>query len=150
MIFYFRWLVPPYPRVLNFAKFCETKEDFNNIYGLSLEGIDPIVLTDKLISDVDWLSVYKVPRVKGKVKLKHVRPELYDDCMRLHQKVHQEIPVNNELSIAFARAFAYEYCKTTKEATNPELDRVAWVLAGEAWIEHYCKMGNMQQKLTRF
>ena len=81
--------------MLNFAKFCETKQDFNLIYGLSLEGIDPVVLTDKLISVIEWLSVYKVPRVKGKVKLKHVRPELYDDCMRLHQKVHQEIPVNN-------------------------------------------------------
>ena len=60
-------------------------------------GIDPVVLTDKLISDIDWLSVYKVPRVKGKVKLKHVRLELYNNCMRLHQKEHQEIPVNNKL-----------------------------------------------------
>ena len=59
--------------MLNFAKFCETKEDFHNIYGLWLEGIDPAVLTDRLISDVDWMLVYKVPRVKGKIKLKHVR-----------------------------------------------------------------------------
>ena len=110
MIFYDKWLVPPHRMVLNPAKFCETKEDFNHVYGLSLEGIDPTMLADKLISDIDWLSCYKVPRVKGKVKLKHVRPELYDDCMRVHQKVHQEIPVNNELSVAFARAFAYEYC----------------------------------------
>ena len=49
--------------MLNFTKFCETKEDFNNIYGLLLEGIDPAILTDKpyggcatyrvLISDVE-------------------------------------------------------------------------------------------------
>ena len=64
------------------------KKDFNHLYGLSLEGIDPVVLIDKLFSDIDWLSIYKVPRVKGKVKLKHVRPELYDDCMRFHHKVH--------------------------------------------------------------
>ena len=95
------------------AKFCKTKEDFNLIYGLSPEGIDHVVLTDKLISDIDWLSVYKVARVKGKVNLQHVRPELYGDCMRLHQKVHQEIPVNDELSVAFARAFAYEHCKSS-------------------------------------
>ena len=41
--------------MLNFAKFCETKGDFHNIYGLSLEGVDPAVLSDKLISDVDWM-----------------------------------------------------------------------------------------------
>ena len=45
---------------------------FNLIYGLSLEGIDLVVVTDKLISDAERLLVYKVPRVKGKVKLKHV------------------------------------------------------------------------------
>ena len=150
MLFDDRWLVPPYPRVLNFVMFCETKEDFNLVYGLSLKGIDPAMLTDKLISDINWLSVYKVPRVKGKVKLKHVQLELYDDCMRLHQKVHQEIPVNNELSVAFSRAFAYEYCKTTKEETNPEMYRVAWDLAGEASVERCRKMGSLQQKMARF
>ena len=80
------------------------------VYQLELSGLNLGLKTksntDKLISDADWLSVYKVPRVKGKVKLKHVRPELYDACMMLHQKVHQEILVNKELSVAFARAFA--------------------------------------------
>ena len=136
--------------MLNFTKFCETKEDFNLIYGLSLEGIDPAVLIDKLTRDIDWLSVYKVPRVKGKVKLKHVWSKSYDDCMRLHQKVHQEIPVNNELSVAFARAFAYDYCKTTKEETNPEMYKVAWALVGEESVEWCRKMGNLKQKMARF
>ena len=86
----------------------------------------------------------KVLRVKGKVKLNHVRPELYEDFMRIHQKVHQEILVNNELSVAFARAFAYEYCKTMKEATNLEMYRIAWALASEASIERCWKMGNLQ------
>ena len=63
--------------------------------------------------------------------------------MRLHQKVHQEIPVNNELPVAFARAFAYEYCKTMKEETNPKMYRVASI----EWCE---KMGNLQQKMARF
>ena len=135
---------------MSFTKFCERKEDFNLIHGLSLDGIDPAVLTDKLICDADWLSVYKVPRVKGKVKLKHVRPELYDDYMPLHQEVHQEIPVNNELSVAFARAFAYEHCKTTKEETNPKMYRVAWAVVGEASIERCRKMGSLQQKMARF
>ena len=90
------------------------------------------------------MLVYKVPRVKGKVKVKHVRLELYDNSMRLHQKVHQEISVNNELSVAFARAFTYEYCKTMKEATNLEMYRIAWALASEASIERCWKMGNLQ------
>ena len=72
------------------------------------------MVADKLIRDIDSLSVYKGPGVNGKVKLKHVRLELYDDCMRLHQKVYQEILVNNELSVAFTRAFAYEYCKNNE------------------------------------
>ena len=83
---------------------CSPKEDFNHVYGLSLEGIERVVVTDKLISDIDWFSVYKVPRVKGKVMLKHVWPEFYDDYMRLHQKVRQDIPVNNKFPVAFARA----------------------------------------------
>ena len=79
---------PISPMVLNFAKFCDTKEDCSHVYGLSLEGIDLAFLTHKLISYMEWLLVYTVPKVKGKVKVKHVRPELYDDCMRLHLKVH--------------------------------------------------------------
>ena len=51
--FILRWHVPPYPRVLHFAKFYETKEDFNHVYGLSLEGIDLVVLTNKSISDIE-------------------------------------------------------------------------------------------------
>ena len=63
-------------------------EDLNIIYGLSFVGIDPAMLTNKLITNIDWLSVYKVRR---KVKIKHVHPELYEDCVMLHQKVHQEM-----------------------------------------------------------
>ena len=81
------YILPPYPMVLNFANFYETK-DFNHVYGLSLEGIELAFLTHKLIRDMDWLLVYIVPRVKGKVQVKHVRLELYDNCMRPHLKVH--------------------------------------------------------------
>ena len=104
------------------------------------------MLTDKLISDADWLSVYKESRVKGKVKLKHVQPECYDACMTLHQKVHQEIPVNNELSVSFAS----EHCKSAKEENNLEMYRVAWAIAGEASVERCRKMGSLQQKVIRF
>ena len=61
MMFEFMCLVPPYPRVLNFPNLRKIKEDFNHLYGLSLEGIDPTVLTNKMTTDVEWLVVYKVP-----------------------------------------------------------------------------------------
>ena len=50
-----------------------------------------------MVTDLDWLSVYKVTRVKGKVKVKHVCHEHYENCMVLHQKLHQEIPTNKKL-----------------------------------------------------
>ena len=53
--FSFKGLAPPYPRMLNFAKFCKRKEDINNIYDLLLEVIDSAILKGKLTSDVDWL-----------------------------------------------------------------------------------------------
>ena len=109
------------------------------------------MLTNKMVTDLNWLSVYKVTRVKGKVqKVKHVCPELYEECTMLHQKVHQEILVNNEFSVAFTRAFTYENYTYVKEATNLELSRVAWAVAGEASIDCCCKMGNLQQNMARF
>ena len=55
--------------------------------------------------------------------------------MTLHQKVHQEILVNNELSVVFARAFAYKHCKSVKEENDPEMYRVAWAVVGEASVD---------------
>ena len=143
-------MIPPYSRVINYSRFCQTEEEFHATYGLSLVGIDPAILTDKMISDVDWLSVYKVPRATGKVKVKHVRPELYDQCMVMHQKVYQEIPVNYELSVSFARAFAYENCTTAKQSMKESLFRVAWALAAEVLVERRKRMGILEQRIQRF
>ena len=64
--------------------------------------------------------------------------------MMLHQNVYQEILVNNELSIAYSKVFAYKKCTSAKEVTNLELYRVAWLLVGEISIERCRKMGNLQ------
>ena len=61
-----------------------------------------------------------------------------------------KISINNKLSIAFTRAFTYENCTSTKEATKKDLYRVSWALAIEASIEHCSRMGNLQQKMARF
>ena len=58
----------------NYKKFYQMKEDFNRVYDLPLNGIYYVVLSYKMITDIDWLSVYKVTKVKGKVKTKHVHP----------------------------------------------------------------------------
>ena len=60
----FRWLVPPYPKVLNYQKFYETKE----------------------ISDY-WCTLVVSPQSnqsKRESEGLHVRPELYEDYMMLH------------------------------------------------------------------
>ena len=67
-------------------------------------GIHLAVVIDKMVTDVEWLSVHKVTRVKGKLKIKYVRHELYEEYIMFHQKVHQEIPIN-ELSVAITRVF---------------------------------------------
>ena len=92
-------------------------EDLNIIYGLSFVGIDPAMLTNKLITNIDWLSVYKVRR---KVKIKHVHVKHYKKYMMLHQKGHQNVLMNNELLVALVSAFSYENCTSTKEVINKE------------------------------
>ena len=69
------------------------------------------------------------------MKIKHVHPEIYEDCMMFHQKVRQEILVNNALSVAFARAFTYENCTSTRELTYKLLYWLAWALASEILID---------------
>ena len=108
-----RWLIQPYTKVINYNQFCQTMDDFHRVYGLSLKGINLPNLNDKVITDVDWLSVFKVMRVRGKVKIEHVRPELYDRCTTLHRKVFQVLLNNNELSHCPLQGLAhYENCTT--------------------------------------
>ena len=46
--------------MFNFSKFYETKEDFNHVYGLSLEYLDPAVLTDKVAKEANNINVYRI------------------------------------------------------------------------------------------
>ena len=145
-ILFSRWVVPPYPRVINYEVFCQTRYDFHATYGLSLDGRDPGKIDKAEISTTDWLSVYACERPKGKMKLKDVNPEFYETCMVLHQKVYQEIPVNYELTLVFAIGFAYEYCKTARDCPDKEKYKVAWAIGAEATIERCKKMGSIEGK----
>ena len=113
-------------------------------------GIDPTTLFDKLISNADWLSMYKITRVRGKVKIKQIRSELYDKCMMLHQKVFQDVAVNSELSVAFARAFAFENCKTALQSSSSSKYKVAWAIAAEDSIQICRRMGLLELRMQRF
>ena len=90
-------------------------------------GIDRTTVSDKMISNVDWLSVYKIKRVRDMVKIKQIRLELYDKCMMLHQKVFQKVPVNNNCSIAFA----FENSKTTLQPSLSSKYKLASAIAAK-------------------
>ena len=51
-VFESKWLVPANYRVFD---------------------VNPILLIDDMVNDIDGLSIYKVTRVRGKVNLKHVQ-----------------------------------------------------------------------------
>ena len=112
------------------------------VYGLSLTNVDPNVLSDTMMSDEDWLYVFKCPRVRGM--------EHFDDNMILHQKVHQEILVNYELTFYFSRAFAYENGASAHQATNKEQYQVAWAVYVEASIERSRRRGTLEGKVLSF
>ena len=103
-----RWNLPHYRKAINHNQFCQMREEFHNVYVLFLIGIDRNVFSDTMISDEDWLSVFKCPRFRGKVHLRNLRMKHFDDCMIRHQKVHQGIDINYKLIFAISRAFAYE------------------------------------------
>ena len=126
------------------------REEFHAQYGLTLSSTDPANISERSLSDADWLSVFTEQRQGSKVKLKHFRLELFETLIVLHPKVYQEVPLNLELSIVFAFGFAFEHSATAKQSTNKGMLQVAWAIAVEAHVE-YCKQkGTLQQKIHRF
>ncbi len=142
--------MPPYSKVIDYTRFCQTREEFHTQYGLSLNGTDPACISERSLSEADWLSVFTEQRQGSKVKLKHVRPELFETLIVLHQKVYQEVPLNLELSIVFAFGFAFEHSATAKQSTNKGKFQVAWAIAAEAHVERCRQKGTLQQKIQRF
>lgn len=129
---YFRWVPPPYTKIKH-ERVCMTKEDFHEVYDLSLDGADNPQLMD--VSEKDWLSVFTVLRKTGqKVKLRTIRPEFYNKFMMLYQMVYQEAPVNGECAAWFAKAFAFENCQRAELALDRSIYQVAWAVVAETSI----------------
>ncbi|MCO5576807.1 hypothetical protein L7F22_030627 [Adiantum nelumboides] len=105
-----RWRAPKVRCPLQ-TIFCQTKKDFNNHYGLDIEGKDPRLLKDSDVSEGDWLSVFSHSRDTSsyKVKCSSIRPEQYEDLLIFYMKVYQKRPTNMEVNVSFARAYVLQF-----------------------------------------
>ncbi|MCO5550907.1 hypothetical protein L7F22_004401 [Adiantum nelumboides] len=136
-----------YPQL---SKFCFSAEELHEEYGLSLKGKLRKELSDKDISDEEWLSVFKCLHKKNtKLFLNHVRDEFVDECRLLYQKVYSATPSNGELLAKFARGFVYERCPAA--VSDPIGHRIAWARFGDSILEN-CKMqkGGLERKINKF
>lgn len=139
----FRWTPPPYTKIQH-AQVCTTKEEFHELYNLSLDGVDSTHMMD--VSDIDWLSVFTVVRAKGqKVKLRTLRPEFFNKFMVLYQMVYQELPVNGECAAWFAKAFAFENCQRAELSKDKSKHKVAWAAVAASSVS---RLGAHKQGLS--
>ncbi|KAI5067040.1 hypothetical protein GOP47_0017568 [Adiantum capillus-veneris] len=133
-----------YPRQ---TRFCQTKEEFHEEYGLSLEGADPRYLGD--IHEDQWLSVFTQKHLNNeKIHLKLVRPEFREDCALLYHKVYQTIPPNYEITIKFARGFAFERCTLARSPTKMAKYKVAWAVFAESVISNVTMRKKLSTKMA--
>ena len=116
-----------YPKL---ARFCQKKEDFAEVYGLSQSGKLWKHLSAGDLPESEWLTVFNTPKYKGsKIFLNMVKPQFVDECRLLFYRVYQEPPRNNEIYLKFATCFAYERCSAAK--ADPEAHKIAWALFAE-------------------
>ena len=87
------------------------------------------------VTKKDWLSVFTMPQAKGqKVKLRSIRSEFYDKFMRLYQMVYQELPVNGECAVWFAKAFVFENCQREDLSLVKSKHRIAWAVVAKTSV----------------
>lgn len=116
-----------YPKL---TKFCQTKEEFLEVHGLSQSGKLWKHLSSTDLPESEWLTVFDAPRHKrSKIFLNMLKTQFVDECRLLFYRVYQEPPRNNEIYLKFATCFAYERCSAAK--ANPEAHRISWALFAE-------------------
>ncbi|MCO5608268.1 hypothetical protein L7F22_062474 [Adiantum nelumboides] len=133
------------------TKFCFTRHDLHEEYGLSLEGKLYQHLSDEDVTDEDWLAVFTKKREKGaKIFLNMLRPEYEEECRLLFHKVYQAIPTNKEITHKFSTLFVYERCPVAMQSTTGQR-KVAWAIFGEQVLDHCKKLpGGMEKKLKNW
>ncbi|MCO5600957.1 hypothetical protein L7F22_055074 [Adiantum nelumboides] len=119
-------------------------------YGLSLEGKLPKELSDKDISNEEWLSVFKCLHKKStKLFLNHVRGEFVDKWWLLYRNIYQATPSNGELLAKFVQGFVYERCPTI--ASDLTGHRIAWARFGGSVLENSkMQKGGLERKINKF
>lgn len=116
-----------YPQL---SRFCYTAEELHKEYGLSMEGVLAKDISDKDLSDDQYITVFKQLHKPGaKIFLNHVQPRLYEDCRLLYHKVYQAPPSCGEITTKFARCYAFEKCHAATK--KPADHQVAWARFGE-------------------
>lgn len=132
------------------SRFCYTRQDLHEEYGLSLDGKLYQNLGAEDVIEEDWLSMFTKNREKGsKIFLHMRRPEFMEECKLLFHKVYQGAPANKELTHKFATLFAFERCRAAKQ--DPAGHKVAWAIFGEQVVDHCRKLqGGIEKKMKNW
>lgn len=133
------------------TRFCFTRHDLHEEYGLSLEGKLYQHLSDEDVTDEDWLAVFTKKREKGvRIFLHMVRPEYAEECRLLFHKVYQAMPTNKEITHKFSTLFVYERCPAAMQSPTGQR-KVAWAVFGEQVLDHCKKLpGGIDKKLKNW
>ncbi|KAI5083477.1 hypothetical protein GOP47_0003220 [Adiantum capillus-veneris] len=99
------------------TRFCFTRHDLHEEYGLSLEGKLYQHLSDEDVIDEDWLSVFIKKREKGvRLFFHQVWPKYAEECRLLFHKVYQAMPTSKEITHKFSTLFVYERCPAAMQS----------------------------------
>ena len=130
--------------------FCQTRKEFNNHYGLDIEGKDPRLLKDSDVSEGDWLSVFSHSRDTSsyRVKCSSIHPEQYEDLLIFYMKVYQKRPTNMEVNVSFARAYVLQLSPRAVKAER--LVQFAWAIVGEEHNNDLKKSGHFHMHYLRW
>ena len=130
--------------------FCQTRKEFNNHYGLDIEGKDPRLLKDSDVSEGDWLSVFSHSRDTSsyRVKCSSIRPEQYEDLLIFYMKVYQKRPTNMEVNVSFARAYVLQFSPRAVKAGRSV--QFAWAIVGEEHNNDLKKSGHFHTHYLRW
>ncbi|MCO5607572.1 hypothetical protein L7F22_061769 [Adiantum nelumboides] len=99
------------------TRFCFTRHDLHEEYGLSLKSKLYQHLSDEDVTDEDWLAVFTKKREKGaRIFLNMVRPEYEEECSSINLQIVAKV----EQMLA-ARKSTLESVKSTLNAAQVQL-----------------------------
>ena len=125
----FRWLVPPYPKVLKYQKFYETKE-----------------------ISYYWCRLVVSPQSNQSKREGEDQPCMSWTLWGLHdassKSASRDVTSQQRIVSFPCQSICIQELYICEGATNNCLYTVAWALAGEASLERRRKMGNLLHKMA--